>query len=88
MSKPALLVVNKMDLPDAEDKLQELKEHLQNPDGTSDVCLFVYNYFYSLSYYRHADFFQGLIRCHSVMLDQITSNNIYIFITVYYHWSN
>lgn len=34
VSKPALLVVNKMDLPEAEDKLQELKEHLQNPDGT------------------------------------------------------
>ncbi|XP_047453900.1 GTP-binding protein 10 [Mugil cephalus] len=32
MSKPALLVVNKMDLPDAEDKLAELKEQLQNPD--------------------------------------------------------
>lgn len=33
MSKPALLVVNKMDLPDAEDKLAELKEQLQNPEG-------------------------------------------------------
>ncbi|TNN75722.1 GTP-binding protein 10 [Liparis tanakae] len=31
VSKPALLVVNKMDLPDAEDKLAELKEQLQNP---------------------------------------------------------
>ncbi|XP_039973251.1 GTP-binding protein 10 isoform X1 [Xiphias gladius] len=37
VSKPALLVVNKMDLPDAEDKLQELKEHLQNPDEFSDL---------------------------------------------------
>uniref|UniRef100_A0A3B4XTU9 GTP-binding protein 10 n=1 Tax=Seriola lalandi dorsalis TaxID=1841481 RepID=A0A3B4XTU9_SERLL len=37
VSKPALLVVNKMDLPDAEDKLQELKEHLQNPDQFSDL---------------------------------------------------
>lgn len=33
LSKPALLVVNKMDLPDAEDKLAELKEQLQNPEG-------------------------------------------------------
>lgn len=33
VSKPALLVVNKMDLPDAEDKLAELKEQLQNPNG-------------------------------------------------------
>uniref|UniRef100_A0A7N9B0G6 GTP-binding protein 10 n=1 Tax=Mastacembelus armatus TaxID=205130 RepID=A0A7N9B0G6_9TELE len=35
--KPALLVVNKMDLPSAEDKLQELKEQLQNPDEFSDL---------------------------------------------------
>lgn len=33
VSKPALLVVNKMDLPDAEDKLAELKEQLQSPHG-------------------------------------------------------
>ena len=33
VSKPALLVVNKMDLPNAEEKLEELKEQLQNPDG-------------------------------------------------------
>lgn len=33
VSKPALLVVNKMDLPDAEDKLAQLQEQLQNPDG-------------------------------------------------------
>lgn len=32
VSKPALLAVNKMDLPDAEDKLEELKEQLQNPE--------------------------------------------------------
>ncbi|XP_029359413.1 GTP-binding protein 10 isoform X1 [Echeneis naucrates] len=32
MSKSALLVVNKMDLPGAEDKLQELKENLEKPD--------------------------------------------------------
>ncbi|XP_060937289.1 GTP-binding protein 10 [Limanda limanda] len=37
VSKPALLVVNKMDLPDAEDKLQELKEQLQNPEEFSDL---------------------------------------------------
>lgn len=33
LSKPALLVVNKMDLPDAEDKLAELKEQLEKPRG-------------------------------------------------------
>lgn len=33
LSKPALLVVNKMDLPDAEDKLAELKEQLEKPGG-------------------------------------------------------
>lgn len=33
LSKPALLVVNKMDLPDAEDKLAELKEQLEKPHG-------------------------------------------------------
>uniref|UniRef100_UPI0037E946A4 GTP-binding protein 10 n=1 Tax=Semicossyphus pulcher TaxID=241346 RepID=UPI0037E946A4 len=37
VSKPALLVVNKMDLPDAEEKLSELKEQLQNPDDFSDL---------------------------------------------------
>ncbi|KAG8010061.1 GTP-binding protein 10 [Nibea albiflora] len=37
VSKPALLVVNKMDLPDAEDKLAELKEQLENPDEFSDL---------------------------------------------------
>ncbi|XP_028985658.1 GTP-binding protein 10 [Betta splendens] len=37
VSKPALLVVNKMDLPNAEDKLQELTEQLQNPDEFSDL---------------------------------------------------
>ncbi|GAA6220681.1 GTP-binding protein 10 [Lates japonicus] len=37
VSKPALLVVNKMDLPEAEDKLQELEEQLQNPDKFSDL---------------------------------------------------
>jgi GTPase involved in cell partitioning and DNA repair len=31
--KPAVLVVNKMDLPDAEDKLAELQEQLLNPHG-------------------------------------------------------
>lgn len=33
VSKPALLVVNKMDLPDATEKLAELKIQLQNPEG-------------------------------------------------------
>ncbi|XP_012721186.2 GTP-binding protein 10 [Fundulus heteroclitus] len=33
VSKPALLAVNKMDLPDAEDKLEELEEQLQNPEA-------------------------------------------------------
>ncbi|XP_029927719.1 GTP-binding protein 10 [Myripristis murdjan] len=37
VSKPALLVVNKMDLPDAEDKLAELQEQLNNPDEFSDL---------------------------------------------------
>lgn len=37
LTKPALLVVNKMDLPDAEDKLAELKEQLQNPEEFSDL---------------------------------------------------
>ncbi|XP_071759441.2 GTP-binding protein 10 [Centroberyx gerrardi] len=37
VSKPALLVVNKMDLPDAEDKLAELQEQLRNPDEFSDL---------------------------------------------------
>ncbi|XP_049586948.1 GTP-binding protein 10 isoform X2 [Syngnathus scovelli] len=32
VSKPALLVVNKMDLPDAEPKLEQLKEQLANPE--------------------------------------------------------
>ncbi|XP_077382315.1 GTP-binding protein 10 isoform X1 [Festucalex cinctus] len=32
VSKPALLVVNKMDLPDADHKLQELTEQLLNPE--------------------------------------------------------
>ncbi|XP_061145719.1 GTP-binding protein 10 isoform X1 [Syngnathus typhle] len=32
VSKPALLVVNKMDLPHAERKLEELKEQLANPE--------------------------------------------------------
>ncbi|XP_068998916.1 GTP-binding protein 10 [Embiotoca jacksoni] len=35
--KPALLAVNKMDLPDAEEKLEELKEQLQNPEEFSDL---------------------------------------------------
>lgn len=39
LSKPALLVVNKMDLPDAEDKLAELKEQLEKPRGKF-ACLF------------------------------------------------
>ncbi|XP_030604988.1 GTP-binding protein 10 [Archocentrus centrarchus] len=37
LSKSALLVVNKMDLPDAENKLAELKEQLQNPEEFSDL---------------------------------------------------
>ncbi|XP_077577690.1 GTP-binding protein 10 [Stigmatopora nigra] len=35
LSKPAVLVVNKMDLPDAENKLEELREQLLNPQ---DFC--------------------------------------------------
>lgn len=37
VSKPALLVVNKMDLPGAEDKLAELTEQLKNPEEFSDL---------------------------------------------------
>lgn len=37
VSKPALLVVNKMDLPDAAEKLEELKIQLQNPEGFSNL---------------------------------------------------
>ncbi|TNN02586.1 hypothetical protein fugu_010073 [Takifugu bimaculatus] len=37
LSKPALLVVNKMDLPDAEDKLAELKEQLEKPGEFSSL---------------------------------------------------
>ncbi|XP_056142466.1 GTP-binding protein 10 [Lampris incognitus] len=37
VSKPALLVVNKMDLPDAEHNLAELQEQLQNPDEFSHL---------------------------------------------------
>lgn len=40
LSKPALLVVNKMDLPDAEDKLAELKEQLESPHGKFKGFLF------------------------------------------------
>lgn len=41
LSKPALLVVNKMDLPEAEDKLAELKEQLEKPHGKfASLCLF------------------------------------------------
>lgn len=34
-TKPALLAINKMDLPDAQVKLDELMEQLQNPAGTA-----------------------------------------------------
>lgn len=37
VSKPALLVVNKMDLPDAAEKLAELEIQLQNPGGFSSL---------------------------------------------------
>ncbi|XP_028327159.1 GTP-binding protein 10 [Gouania willdenowi] len=36
LTKPALLVVNKMDLPEAEEKLEKLKEQLQNPEDFYD----------------------------------------------------
>lgn len=32
-TKPALLAVNKMDLPDAQSKFHELMNQLQNPKG-------------------------------------------------------
>lgn len=53
VSRPALLVVNKMDLPDAEDKLAELKEQLQNPDGKFDgffTILFISFIFFKFSW--------------------------------------
>ncbi|KAG9476551.1 hypothetical protein GDO78_003214 [Eleutherodactylus coqui] len=34
LDKPALLAVNKMDLPDAEDKFQELLKQLEDPEGS------------------------------------------------------
>ncbi|KAM9851761.1 GTP-binding protein 10 [Aulostomus maculatus] len=37
VSKAALLVVNKMDLPDAEEKLAQLREQLQNPQEFCDL---------------------------------------------------
>ena len=36
LCKPALLAVNKMDLPDAEDLLAEMQEQLENPHGKSE----------------------------------------------------
>lgn len=33
LSKPAILVVNKMDLPEAEEKLRELESQLKNQEG-------------------------------------------------------
>lgn len=44
LSKPALLVVNKMDLPDAQDKLAELKEQLEKPHGKLAGFLFFFFY--------------------------------------------
>lgn len=38
-TKPALLAVNKMDLPGAQDKFQELMHQLQNPKG-KPICSF------------------------------------------------
>ncbi|KAG7335732.1 hypothetical protein KOW79_000425 [Hemibagrus wyckioides] len=37
MSKPAILVVNKMDLPDAEEKLRELETQLENQEELSHL---------------------------------------------------
>lgn len=42
LSKPAILVVNKMDLPDAQDKLAELKEQLEKPHGKLAGFFFVF----------------------------------------------
>lgn len=40
LSKPSILVINKMDLPEAEDKLRELQEQLENQEGShySNMC--------------------------------------------------
>lgn len=35
-AKPALLAINKMDLPDAQNKLHELMNQLRNPKGKTD----------------------------------------------------
>lgn len=35
--KPAILVVNKMDLPEAEEKLRELETQLENQEGKNAV---------------------------------------------------
>lgn len=53
VSKPALLVVNKMDLPDAEDKLAELKEQLQNPHGKVEFLEHFY-WNFALLYFQHS----------------------------------
>ncbi|XP_014911312.1 GTP-binding protein 10 [Poecilia latipinna] len=37
VSKPSLLVVNKMDLPEADQMLEELKEQLQNPEEFTNL---------------------------------------------------
>lgn len=33
LDKPALLAINKMDVPGAEEKFQELMKQLENPQG-------------------------------------------------------
>lgn len=33
LGKPAILVINKMDLPEAQGRLRELEAHLENQEG-------------------------------------------------------
>lgn len=37
LSKPAILVVNKMDLPEAEEKLRELETQLKDQEGKNAI---------------------------------------------------
>lgn len=45
LSKPAILVVNKMDLPDAQDKLTDLKDQLEKPHGKLAGFCFLFFFF-------------------------------------------
>lgn len=40
LGKPAILVINKMDLPEAQGRLRELEAHLENQEGRYTNKLF------------------------------------------------